>query len=149
MKIRLSVGDVNIDVRGITDKAENDPEFWKFAASEWHRLYKDWVPMESSALYMQIQVRPKEIEHTAPYAHYQYEGQAYGPNYPIAEGERVVGYFSQPNRLKKATGKLLKYNKQYHPHATSKWDKAAAPTQLPNLAAEMQNYVDQGRLKLE
>lgn len=150
MKIRLSVGDVNINVRGITDAAENDPAFWTYAATEWHKLYEPWVPAtDAMLLYKQVQIRPKEIEHTVPYARYQYEGQAYSPNYPITEGERIVGYFSQLNRPKKATGKPLKYNKQYHPHATSKWDKAAAPTQLRNLAAEMQTYIDQGRLKLE
>ena len=149
MKITLSVADVNVDVRGIVSKAETDREFWIFAATEWHRLYKDYVPMKNGPLYQQITVRPKEIEHTAPYAHYQYEGKVYGPNFPIVEGSRAVGFFSQPNRRKHPTGKSLQYSKQYHAKASEKWDQAAAPTQLPKLASSLQAYIDQGRLKLD
>lgn len=149
MKITLSVGEVNVDIHGITSKAENDPAFWTFAATEWHRLFKDYVPMNQGVLYNQISIRPKEIEHTAPYAHYQYEGKVYGPNYPIMEGGRAIGFFSQTNRAKKPTGKSLQYSKQFHPKASAKWDQAAAPTQLPKLARELQAYIDSGRLKLD
>lgn len=149
MKITLSVGDVNVDIHGITSKAENDPVFWKYAAVQWHRLFKDYVPMNQGELYNQVSIRPKEIEHTVPYAHYQYEGKAYGPNYPIMEGGRTVGFFSQPNRAKKPTGKSLQYSKQFHPKASAKWDQAAAPTQLPKLARELQAYINSGRLRLD
>lgn len=149
MDIKITVGDVNIDIRGIVDRAENDSAFWTYAATEWHRLYKDYVPMSEGVLYNQVSISPKQIEHTAPYAHYQYEGRVYGPNIPIMEGERATGFFSQPNRAKRPTGKSLKYNQQYHPKAGPKWDKAAAPTQAPKLAQAMQSYIDQGRLKLD
>lgn len=149
MKITISVGDVNIDVHGITSRAENDPAFWTFAATEWHKLYKDYVPMKEGLLYNQVNITPKQIEHTAPYAHYQYEGRVYGPNILIVEGERATGFFLQPNRRKKPTGKSLQYSKQYHPKASAKWDKAAAPTQGPKLAKTLQGYIDQGRLKLD
>lgn len=149
MKITIDVGDVKVDVHGITAKAENDPAFWTFAAVEWHRQYKDYVPMKNGILYEQVNITPKQIEHTAPYAHYQYEGRVYGPNIPITEGDRTVGFFSQPNRAKKPTGKSLKYSKEQHPKATAKWDQAAAPTQLPKVAAAMQGYIDSGRLKLD
>lgn len=149
MKITVSVGDIKIDVQGITAKAENDPAFWKFAAAEWHRLYKDYVPMKSGVLYQMVTITAKQIEHTAPYAHYQYEGRVFGPSIPIMEGERATGFFSPPNRAKKPTGKSLKYSHEQHPKATAKWDKAAAPTQGPKLAKAMQGYIDQGRLKLD
>lgn len=149
MDIKITVGDVNIDIRGIVDRAENDSAFWTYAATEWHRLYKDYVPMSQGQLYTQVHFAPKEIEHYAPYAHYQYEGKVYGPNIPIMEGKRVTGYFSQPNRPKRPTGKSLQYNHDNHPKAGPKWDKAAAPTQAPKLAQAMQSYIDQGRLKLD
>lgn len=151
MKITITVGDININVHGITDKAENDPAFWTFAAKEWHRLYNDYVPMSPGGgnLYTMVHFAPKEIEHFAPYAHYQYEGIVYGPNIPIMEGNRATGYFSMPNRKKKPTGKRLQYDQSQHPKATAKWDKAAAPTQGPKLAKAMQEYIDQGRLKFD
>ena len=149
MKIAVSVGDIKINVHGITDKVLNDTGFWKYAATEWHRLYKDYVPMKNGILYNRVTITPKQIEHTAPYAHYQYEGRAYGPNYPNTEGKRAVGFFSQPNQTKKPTGKALNYIKDQHPKACAHWDKAAAPTQTPKLVQAMQLYIDSGRLKLE
>lgn len=47
--------------------------FWTFAASEWHRLYSPFVPMQTGNLYENVIIRPNEIEHTAPYARAVYE----------------------------------------------------------------------------
>lgn len=149
MKITISVGEVKVDVHGITAKAENDTAFWIYAAAQWHRLYKDYVPMAEGDLYNRVTIAPKEITHNAPYAHYQYEGIVYGPNIPITENGTVVGFFSPPGKPKSKTGRKLKYNKGLHPKASAKWDKAAAPAQLPKLASSLQNYIDSGRLKLD
>lgn len=119
MKITISVADVNVDVRGITSKAENDRAFWTFAASEWHRLYEPYVPMGEGVLKDTVLIRPKEIEHTVPYARYQYNG---------------IGF---------------NFRRDKNPKASAKWDQAAAPTQLPKLASSMQAYIDSGRLKLD
>ncbi len=40
------------------------------------------------------------------------------------------------------------FRKDLHPLASSKWDKAAEPTEKPKLIAALQAYVDSGRLKL-
>ena len=119
MKITISVADVSVDVRGITSKAENDPAFWTYAATEWHRLYEPYVPMQSGMLKDTVAIRPKEIEHTVPYARYQYNGTGFN------------------------------FRRDMHPKASAKWDQAAAPTQLPHLASSMQAYIDSGRLKLD
>lgn len=119
MKITISVGDVNVDVHGITSRAENDPAFWIYAATEWHRLYEPYVPMQSGLLKDTVSIRPKEIEHTVPYARYQYYGTGFN------------------------------FRRDMHPKASAKWDLAAAPTQLPKLASSLQAYVDSGRLKLD
>lgn len=119
MKITISVADVSVDVKGLTDGAENDRGFWTYAASEWHRLYSDYVPMDEGTLTNSVIIRPKEIEHTAPYAQYQYNGTNFN------------------------------FRRDKHPKASAKWDQAAAATQLPNLASSMQAYIDSGRLKLD
>ena len=129
--------------------AVRGPKFWKFAATEWHRLYKDWVPMKSGILYSNVHIEPKTITHMAPYAHYMYKGKTYGPNLPITEGDRITGYFSVPNRRKKPTGKPLRYNHQFHGKASAKWDRAAKPTQMPLLVKTLQRYIDTGGLDLE
>lgn len=139
MKISVTVLN-NINVPKLLSPVRSDT-FWKYAAAEWHRLYKDYVPMQNGALYNQVTIEPKTITHTAPYAHYQYEGIMYGPNYPIIENGAIAGFFSMPNRKKTATGRRLKYNKDLHPKATREWDKAAAPTQKEKLERAMMNYL--------
>lgn len=145
MKITLEVSEVNINTKRILNKLDNDPVFWKYAASQWHRLYSPYVPFDQGELRSQVRIAPKEITHTVPYAHYQYEGQVYGPNYPISENGEIVGYYSQLGRPKRKMGRSLKYK---HPKASRKWDKAAEPTQKPKLISTLQNYIDQGRLNL-
>ena len=143
MKIMVELS--KLDFHGHGEKIMNDNAFWTFAASEWHRLYSPYVPSgDSGNLCNQVVIRPKEIEHTAPYAHYQYEGIVYGPNYPITEGGRVVGFYSKAP--KRPTGKSLTYR---NPKASAKWDQAAAGTQLPKLVDSLQSYIDSGRIKLD
>ena len=146
MRISFGLKSVNINARGMADKLENDSAFWTYAASEWHRLYAPYVPFESGALRDSVTIAPKTITHNAPYAHYQYTGDVYGPNYPITQNGVRVGYYSPPNRPKHPTGKRLKYK---NPKAAAKWDEVAAGTQLPKLVSSLQAYIDSGRLKLD
>lgn len=144
--LKIGIESVNINARGMADKLENDRAFWTFAASEWHRLYAPYVPFESGTLRDSVTIEPKTITHNAPYAHYQYTGEVYGPNYPIIQNGVLVGFYSKPNRPKQKMGRSLKYK---NPKASKKWDLAAAPTQAQNLASSMQAYIDSGRLKLD
>lgn len=146
MRISFGLKSVNINARGMADKLENDSAFWTYAASEWHRLYAPYVPFESGALRDSVTIAPKTITHNAPYAHYQYTGEVYGPNYPITQNGVRVGYYSPPNRPKYPTGKRLKYK---NPKAAAKWDQVAAATQTPKLVSSLQAYIDSGRLKLD
>lgn len=118
--IRITVGDVSVDIRGERYKVMHDRRLWTFAAEEWHRLYKDYVPMRMGYLYQQVEFDVGTITHTVPYARRMYYGEGF--------------------KFNRNTG---------HPKASAKWDQAAAPTQLPKLAASMQAYIDQGRLDLE
>ena len=146
MRISFELESANINARGMADKLENDSAFWTFAASESHRLYAPDVPLESGALRDSVTIAPKTITHNAPYAHYQYTGEVYGPNYPITQNGVRVGYYSTPNRPKQRTGKKLKYK---NPKAAAKWDQVAAATQTPKLISSLQAYIDSGRLRLD
>ena len=146
MQITFELESAKINARGMADKLENDSAFWTYAASEWHRLYAPYVPFESGTLRDSVTIAPNTITHTAPYAHYQYAGEVYGPNYPITQNGVQVGYYSTPNRPKHPTGKRLKYN---NPKAAAKWDQVAAATQTPKLISSLQAYIDSGRLRLD
>lgn len=51
-----------------------------------------------------------ELRYLSPYARYLYYGEIYGPNIPIYEGDRIVGYFSPKGQKKHPTGRPLHYN---------------------------------------
>ena len=89
MQIRFGLKSVDINARGMAARLQNDSAFWTFAATEWHRLYSPYVPFESGTLRDSVTIAPKTITHNAPYAHYQYTGEVYGPNYPITQKRRA------------------------------------------------------------
>ena len=142
MNIDFRVESVNIKEREIL-AAVRGPKMGLAAATEWHRLYKDYVPMRTGTLYNTVDIRPWEIEHTAPYAHYQYEGEVYGPNVPLGDGT-----FFSPIVPKRPTGRRLTHVKLYHPKASARWDAAAEPLQKPKLIQALQKFVDRGGLGL-
>lgn len=118
MNIRLEIESVNINARQLHDRIMNDAGLWTFAAVEWHKLYEPYVPMREGVLKDTVSITPKQIEHTVPYANYQYNGTSF------------------------------RFYRGQHPRASAQWDKAAEPTQKPKLISSMQAYVNQGRLKL-
>ena len=144
--MNLEVESVDINVQGRMSKVQGE-RFWTYAASEWHRLYRMYVPFQEGILYGTVSIAggggEGTIEHTAPYAHYAYEGVVYGPNVPITQGGQTVGYFS-PTAPKHPTGAMMHYRGTGSRH----WDEAAKPTQLPLLIRSMQGFVDHGGLNL-
>lgn len=143
--MKIEVSEIHIDIQGHLRKVQSDT-LGTFAASEWHRLYMPYVPFRTGTLAQQVVIHPWMIEHTAPYAHYQYTGEVYGPNYPIYENGALVGWFSRRGLPKQATGRSLSFRKDLHPLASREWDKAAEPTQKHKLISAMQHFVDSGRL---
>lgn len=101
-----------------------------------------YVPMNTGTLSEQVEIRPGEVEYTAPYAHYVYEGRVMGPTYYDPD----YGFWSPPGEKKHYTGKKLNFSGGKHPLASAHWDKAAEPTQKPKLIAAMQGYIDKGGL---
>ena len=115
--MRLEVSEINIDVKRHISKVRSN-QFWLFAAQQWYRLYQKYVPMDTGTLANQVIITPGQIEHTAPYARYIYDG------------------------------KRFNFRKDPHPLASAKWDKAGEPTQKPKLVRTLQAYVDRGGLNL-
>lgn len=144
MNIGFEIESIHIDVQGHMSRVQGQ-KFWTYAASEWHRLYRPYVPFKEGALYGQVNISGGNgtgtIEHTVPYAHYAYEGLVYGPNVPITQGGAVVGYYS-PTSPKHPTGAMLRFTGM----GTRHWDEAARPTQLPSLVHSLQSFVDSGAL---
>lgn len=119
MNVKVTVDDSGINVKATSDKIMNDRAFGIFAATQWHKLYYDYVPQQERVLANTVKIEPWAIEHTAPYARYQYEG-----------------HFSHKNS-------------KNPDKASRQWDKAAAPTQGPKLVSSLQAYIDSGKLKLD
>lgn len=139
---------VNIDVEGTVAKVR-DPAFWKFAATEYHKLLSPYVPFETGTLDETVRYNAgsgnSEIEYYAPFAHYIYEGLAMGPSY-YSEG---YGFWSPPGQPKHYTGKPLAIKTSGHPKATAHWDEAAEATQKPKLIQALQVYIDSGGISFE
>lgn len=118
MNVTIHV-DSHVDVKKLVDRVMNDRGLWIYAASEWHMLYEPYVPMDTGVLKDTVRIRPKEVEHTVPYAQYIYYGEK------------------------------LNFRRDMHPKASTKWDLAARATQEPKLYSSLQQYIDSGRLKLD
>lgn len=116
MQIRVGV-DVQVNSQKLGNAVMHDQTFWTFAATEWHRLYAPYVPMDTGMLTDTVSITPGEIEHTQPYARRMY----YGENFH--------------------------FHKTQHPQASAKWDKKAEATQKPKLLSTLQAYINSGRIK--
>ena len=140
MSIKVT-SEIKIDVPGLVSKTEN-PTFWKYAASQWHRFMTPFTPMRVGALMEDVTIRPKEIEYNSPYAHYLYKGEL------MVDAETGSSY-ARKNTKKVYTDKDLNISTEKHPLASKEWDKAAEPTQKPKLVDAMQKYINSGRLNLD
>lgn len=150
MSVKISVADKIRTAEA--KKAIKSDKLWTYIATQWHRHYAKYVPMQSGILYQQVTFDAKKgsgiVNHEVNYAHYQYTGNVYSPNIPITEGGAIVGYFSPKNRPKTKTERKLKYSRKFHPDASAKWDEAAAPVELPKLEREIEGYLNKGGLEL-
>lgn len=96
----------------------------------WGKLMEPWVPMESGRLAHGYRVTPNSLIYPGPYAHYQYMGIVYGPNYPIFQNGELVGFRSPPgkgSKSPKVPTQEIVYNTELHPLATKEWDKVSYP----------------------
>ena len=118
-----------------------------FMANEAKRLMDPYVPADNMILAQDVSIYTEKgngvVEYCSPYAHYQWEGELYGPNYPIEDGGTVVGYHSPPHKT--PTGKKLHHRTFRHPLATSHWEEAMKKTRKNDLTKSVQDYVKRGR----
>ena len=138
MEISMHISQVNIRSAAILNAVEG-PALWTFGASEWHRLYREYVPFKTGALYGSVNISggnlKGEIEHTVPYAHYAYMGLVMGPNVPIMQGGVAAGWFS-PVAPKHYTGAALNFSGK----GTAHWDQAAIG-KVPQLVSSMEGFL--------
>ena len=122
-----------------------DPKFWKFGANRWHELITPYTPMRTGTMSESVDVSggsgTGEIEYKQPYSHYIYEGRL------MVDAETGSSY-ARAGSKKVYAGSALSISTAKHPLASIKWDKAAEPTQKPELIKGMQGYIDSGRLNL-
>ena len=78
---------------------------------EVHRMLgercNEYVPMKSGTLRASMKAYPQSVRWETPYAHYQYEGEVYGPNIPIIQQGIIIGWYSRPGVQKYPTGREL------------------------------------------
>ena len=112
MKINTHVGnvDIKIDTKRIDDNVRTAQRLLN------EQIVTDCeplIPFQQGALQGSVNypdgIYGGVIEYNTPYAHYQYEGEIYGPNIPIYDGNgKLTGYFSPPK--KNPTGRPLHYH---------------------------------------
>lgn len=114
-----------------------------FLANECRRLMDPYVPAQNMMLSQNVETYSDSetgyIKYNSPYAHYQYEGEVYGPNYPVIEAGEVIGFRSPPHKY--PTGRKLNHSKFRHPLATSKWDKAMMLARGDDLTKSYEEYL--------
>lgn len=114
-----------------------------YLANTCRRFMDPYVPAKNMMLAQNVRVYADDdtgyIEYNSPYAHYMYEGEVYGPSYPIVKGGVAVGFWSPP--YKTPTGRSIHYNKFRHPLATSHWDRAMMTARARDVARSYEAYL--------
>ena len=83
-----------------------------------------YVPFDSGTLTrsanLATHVGSGFVVYDTPYAHYQYYGEVYGPNFPVEIGGEMT-FRSKSGEKKTPTGRKLQYDTEVHPLAGSHW----------------------------
>lgn len=125
----MALGDISIIIenQGISTAIQqklsyllDDPEVQEGVTEIVKDAMNNFVPRATGNLARSAEVFDDEIIWTAPYAHYQYVGEVYGPNFLVMiDGE--LQWRSPKNKDKFPTGRSIKY----HTAGTSSyWDMA-------------------------
>lgn len=101
-----------------------------------------YVPYDEGILRNYV-IEGTNIVYKQPYAHYMYKGDVMGPNIPIKEGTRIVGWFSLKGKAKHYTGKKIRYNQTAgHEYAGPYWDKRMKSAEIQDVVKEVQELVE-------
>jgi len=106
-----------------------------------HRMTR-YMPYRTGALSTKLKriKTPTEIEVAGPYAHYQYQGEIWGPNIPRKENGMIVGYWSP--KIKHPTGRKLDQTKGKNDRSGPHWDKRLMAEEGKAIVADLQRYID-------
>lgn len=103
-----------------------------------------YVPYKTGRL-SKANITKTGVSYNAPYAHYQYVGIVYGPNYPryaSSDPNTIVGWFSPPGQPKYPTGRDLVYDTSVHPMAGPEWDKRMMAAEGDEFTADCQELIN-------
>lgn len=110
------------------------------------RYMKPYTPARNMVLSQSAQkdtvIGSGEILQNTPYAHYQYEGVVYGPNFPQYENGILVGWKSP--RKKYRTSRELVYSKSKNPLAGKKWFERMKADHKKEILAGAQKLIKKG-----
>ena len=94
-----------------------------FLANTAKRLMDPYVPADNLDLAQNVQVYVEGdagiVHYTSPYAHYQFKGEVYGPNYPISDGGSIRHRTS--HRPEQACITVLCRTRWPHPSGIKRW----------------------------
>ena len=86
----------NKPVKQVAEEKAGGKKGLLFLANEAKRLMDPYVPADNLLLAQNVRTyvagEQGIVHYLSPYAHYQYEGEVYGPNYPIMDGGEVMGF---------------------------------------------------------
>jgi hypothetical protein len=107
----------------------------KYLASEVKRFCEPYVPMQQGNLARDavIAADGSSLTYQGPYAHYQYEGKVYGPNYTNGE------IFWSGKAPKTPTGEKLTYHGA--PMRGPQWDKRMMADKSKDLERSIEAYI--------
>jgi hypothetical protein len=110
MRIRQHIGNVDIDISDARLQ-KNLKEAQRLLTNQVWADCDPLVPFQQGGLRNSVtmSIHADYIEWNAPYAHYLYEGEVYGPNIPIRDAEgNITGWYSPPS--KHPAGRPLTYH---------------------------------------
>ncbi|MCR4622674.1 MAG: minor capsid protein [Clostridiales bacterium] len=112
-----------------------------FAHERFRAYMEPYVPMREGILMAGVDVTPEYVWYKSPYAHYQYEGEVYGPNIPVRDADgNIIRWFSPP--VKQPTGRAIRYSTDLHPLAQAHWDEGAMAAHQGDLEDEIAAFIE-------
>ena len=108
-----------------------------------------YVPFREGYL-SDVNITKTGVSYNQPYAHYQYTGIVYGPNYPIhakGDSKTIIGFYTPAGMQKYPVPGFygdgqLRYDQSVHPYAGPEWDKRMMEAEGDKFLADCQQLVD-------
>ena len=130
MKVELTYWDVkrrNSKLANLQKELQEDKTLRRDIHKMLARVVDPYVPEDTGTLKASAKVTYHSVRwgnsEVYPYMHYVWEGEVYGPNFPIKVDGEIVGWRSPPGKgSKHPTGRRMRYSSST---ATSHWAEVA------------------------